>query len=228
MRSGAVAVVLGSAVGIVAGFAWQSAQTRDPLPAREPSGVQAPAVSVTQTAVAAPSAAPTNDAVNAATQPPATPAALATESATSALEPPSAPATSAAPGSSSSSMAPVFPFAVPLPPVANKSELGRAEVRCYEVDPEECGRAADAYDAGALVPRDAARADKLRKVELVRLVRRCEERSPHACLVLAGLYESGESVDENDRHARALVEHARDLCRHGAKATAECVNGEPK
>jgi hypothetical protein len=114
--------------------------------------------------------------------------------------------------------------------VSDKKELERAEVRCYEVDPEECGRAADAYDAGTLVPRNAPQAERLRKVELTRLVKRCEERSPHACLVLAGRYEAGQGVDENDRHAWALVEHARELCRHGAKPQwkAECENGAPK
>jgi hypothetical protein len=110
--------------------------------------------------------------------------------------------------------------------VTTASELERAEIRCYEVDPEECGRAADAYDTGELVPRDVVRAERLRKVELTRLVRRCEERSPHACLVLAGRYEAGQGVAENDRHARALVAHARDLCHHGTKA--ECVDGEPR
>ncbi|HTQ07853.1 MAG TPA: hypothetical protein VMI54_28570 [Polyangiaceae bacterium] len=139
---------------------------------------------------------------------------------------PSSPPAANQPAPAPSASAPVFPFAIPLPPATTKSEVTRAEIRCYEVDPEECGRAADAYDTGALVPRDAARAEKLRKVELTRLVRRCEERSPHACLVLAGRYESGQGVDENDRHAWALVEHARDLCRHGAKT--ECDGGQPK
>ena len=228
MRSGAAAVLLGSLVGVVAGFGWQSAQTRV---AATPGDATARTTSVT--AAAAPSAsaeataplasgAATHDAVTATT---ATAGAAAAESATAAPEPPSAPApnTTASAGPAS---APVFPFAIPLAPVATKGELDRAEVRCYEVDPEECGRAADAYDAGTLVPRDAARAEKLRKVELTRLVRRCEERSPHACLVLAGRYESGQGVDENDKHAWALVAHARDLCRHGAKS--ECENGQPK
>jgi hypothetical protein len=110
--------------------------------------------------------------------------------------------------------------------VTTEAELKRAEIRCYEVDPEECGRAADAYDAGLLVPRDAARAERLRKVELTRLVRRCEDRSPHACLVLAGHYAAGQGVVENEKHARALAEHARELCGHGSKP--ECVGGEPK
>ena len=228
MRAGVVALLLGSAVGIVAGFAWQSARTPAP---HEASRATVPRVATAGPSAAAPSTAvtATSDAVTATTTsaPPA--GAVAAESATVAPESESA----AAPGSAAnppSASAPVFPFAIPLPPVTDKSELERAEVRCYEVDPEECGRAADAYDAGTLVPRNAAQAERLRKVELTRLVRRCEERSPHACLVLGGRYEAGQGVDENDRHARALVAHAEELCQHGPKPQwkAECENGEPK
>jgi hypothetical protein len=160
----------------------------------------------------APTLAPSSETATATTRTETTPAPPAA----------SAEAPASAPAAADSSL----PFATPLPPVTSKSELDRAEIRCYEVDPEECGRAADAYDIGQLVPRDVARAARLRKVELTRLVRHCEERSPHACLVLAGRYETGQGVDENDRHARALVEHARELCRR--HPTGECVNGEPK
>lgn len=229
MRSGGLAVLLGSAVGAVAGFAWQSARTNVGTP-HATSAVTAPSVPTpAPSATGAAAVTATNDAVTATTTATVPAGAAAAESAIVAPEPPTAPA-GVLPANAPSASAPVFPFAIPLPPVTDKHELERAEVRCYEVDPEECGRAADAYDAGTLVPRNAAHAEELRKVELTRLVRRCEERSPHACLVLGGRYESGQGVDENDRHARALVEHARDLCKHGPKPQwkAECDSGEPK
>jgi hypothetical protein len=232
MRAGGVAILFGAAIGVLIALARRggeapsdvatpransehSAPSSLPAPgarALAPSASEPPAALAT----VAPPAAPTSEQ-------PAETAPSASVAETSAGPPPAAAgAASAAPSPAD----PSLPFATPLPPVTSKSELDRAEIRCYEVDPEECGRAADAYDTGQLVPRDVARATRLRKVELTRLVRRCEERSAHACLVLAGRYEAGQGVDENDRHARALVEHARELCRR--HPTAECVNGEPK
>jgi hypothetical protein len=229
MRAGGVAIVIGAAVGVLVALLRQSesppsagvattperprqSAPRTPGPGTSVSNASNASSPAPSAAEAAPSAAPSTE--------PAPPASVP---APSAPEASAAPLPSAAP---SVGPATPFPLATPLPPVTTASELERAEIRCYQVDPEECGRAADAYDAGQLVARDAARAARLRKVELTRLVRRCEERSPHACLVLAGRYEAGQGVDENDRHARALVEHARELCQHGAKTG--CNGGEPQ
>lgn len=220
MRLGGVAILSGAAVGVVIALAFHGASPPEPSgSASRDSAARASASSPVTAPVASASSTPplASDpepaATHAAPALPSMTAAVPVESASASARP---PATSAEP----------FPVAAPLPPVTSVKELQRAEIRCYEVDPEECGRAADAYDGGQLVPRDAARAANLRKVELTRLNRRCEQRSPHACLVLAGHYESGAGVDENDKHARALVQHARELCRHGAKA--ECAGGEPK
>jgi len=220
MRLGGVAILSGAAVGVVIALAFRGASPPEPSGsasrdsaalASASSPVTAPVASASSTPPLASDPEPA--ATHAAPPLPSMTAPVPAESASASAPP---PATSAEP----------FPVATPLPPVTTVKELQRAEIRCYEVDPEECGRAADAYDGGQLVPRDAARAANLRKVELTRLNRRCEQRSPHACLVLAGHYESGAGVDENDKHARALVQHARELCRHGAKA--ECAGGEPK
>jgi len=212
MRSwGGAAILLGAAVGATAALALRE-NTTPPAPPRAQS--------------AKPSAAPRS--------PPPAPSARADtagvpSSTQTAAEPGAATGTASARGASASpapSAAP-FPLPAPLPPATSTAEVEQAEIRCYEVDPEECGRAADAYDTGVLVRHDAEHALQLRKVELTRLVRACEKRSPHACFVLAGRYESGQGVDENDKHALGLLEHARDLCRRGAKK-AECDGGEPK
>ncbi len=231
MRAGGVAILFGAAIGVLIALARNGGESSSDV---------APTTSAQRTASPSSAAA----SAPALTPSPSEPTTLATvtppETAASATPPETSPSPSVtetslgplpalAEAAASATAGPAdsaLPFATPLPPVTSKSELDRAEIRCYEVDPEECGRAADAYDTGQLVPRDVARATRLRKVELTRLVRRCEERSAHACLVLAGRYEAGEGVDENDRHARALVEHARELCRR--HPTAECVNGEPK
>jgi TPR repeat protein len=99
-------------------------------------------------------------------------------------------------------------------------------VRCYDKRPDDCERAAAAYEAGLFTPADAARAEKLRKVALTFLVRGCEKRSPHACYVLGSRYSTGVGVAQSDRKALALLEHARELCRH--KPGPECVAGEPR
>lgn len=221
MRLGGVAMLSGAALGVVIALAFHFASPPEPSEKASPhDAAPASSISPTQTAVVASASAPS-------------PVASSSESAAPGVAPTaSAVSATLASGSASAGAPPraapadPFPMAAPLPPVTNAKELERAEIRCYDVDPEECGRAADAYDAGVFVRRDAVRAANLRKVELTRLNRRCEQRSPHACLVLAGHYESGAGVDENDKHARALVAHARELCRRGPKT--ECADGEPK
>jgi hypothetical protein len=203
-RGGGIAILLGAAVGATAALSLRhnAAPPRPALAAQAPS----PRPRAAEPPV-----------------PPASAPALAPPAASAdplVLVP--APATGPAPTGSSP-----FRLAPALPPVTTAAELERAEVRCYEAAPEECGRAADAYDVGQLVARDPERAARLRKIELTRLVRACERRSPHACLVLAGRYASGQGVPESEKHALGLVEHARDLCRHKA-AKAECDGGEPK
>jgi hypothetical protein len=136
----------------------------------------------------------------------------------------------AAPSASASADAPSaeppFPTITPRPALASRAEVERAEISCYETDPEDCGRVATAYDAGVLVPRDRARAEKLRKVEFTRLTRRCEQRSPHACFVLACRSHVGDGVAKDERRANALLQHARELCHR--MTTPECVDGEPR
>jgi len=219
MRLGGVAMLSGGALGVVIALAFHFASPPEPSANAARNGA-APMSSIAP--------APSGPLASASATPPAAYQVSSTgvTPLASAVPAPlaSGPASASAPPRETTSEP--FPMAAPLPPVTNAKELERAEIRCYSVDPEECGRAADAYDAGLFVRRDAARAANLRKVELTRLNRRCEQRSPHACLVLAGHYESGAGVDENDKHARALVAHARELCRRGSKA--ECADGEPK
>jgi TPR repeat protein len=72
--------------------------------------------------------------------------------------------------------------------------------------------APEPYEAGQLVPRDAARAETYRKVELTQLVRQCEKRKPAACTRLAARYAAGDGVGKDERKARQLNAHARELC----------------
>ena len=234
MRAGGVAILFGAAVGVLIALARQGTEAPSDVDTRAANRARSAASSepAARATALAPTASEPSDTPTSTVSPEAPPPAAPPEAAptASAAEAPPGPLPAPAIAASTTTTPSALPLATPLPPVTSKSELDHAEIRCYEVDPEECGRAADAYDLGQLVPRDVVRAARLRKVELTRLVRRCEERSPHACLVLAGRYEAGQGVDENDRHARALVEHARELCRHGPKPQwkAECENGEPK
>jgi TPR repeat protein len=197
MRAQALAVVFGAAAGV--GLALvRKADDPPPLPP----------------AAARPLAIPS--AAAAPLGPPATTAAPAASSAQTA-----APGSSAAPAPSGSPGLVLKPPA-PLPPVATPDELTAAEIKCYQKDPEACRRAADAYEAGRMVPRDAERARNYRKVELTQLVRNCERDSPNACLVLAERYQSGDGVARSTRQAAALVDRARTLCRRKVNPT-ECA-----
>ncbi|HSU38285.1 MAG TPA: hypothetical protein VLJ38_01925, partial [Polyangiaceae bacterium] len=147
MRLGGVAILSGAAVGVVIALAFRGASPPEPSGsasrdsaalASASSPVTAPVASASSTPPLASDPEPA--ATHAAPPLPSMTAPVPAESASASAPP---PATSAEP----------FPVATPLPPVTSVKELQRAEIRCYEVDPEECGRAADAYDGGQLVPR---------------------------------------------------------------------------
>lgn len=200
MKAQALAVVFGAAAGVGLALA-RKAEDPPPLP---------PAAARPLAAPAAPAAPPA--AVAAAVIPSASP------SASPGSETPAAPG-SAAPVASGSVVLKPPP---PLPPITTPDELTAAEIKCYQKDPEACRRAADAYEAGRMVPRDAERARNYRKVELTQLVRGCERDSPSFCLVLAERYQSGDGVARSTRQAAALVDRARTLCRRNVNPI-ECA-----
>lgn len=215
MRGGPLAVVIGSALGVAAAVAVrQSAE-----PSVRPLSPAAPAVPAAASSAVSPPIMPPASAEEAPSAPAATSAAPAEPPLSASVAPAVAPPpASTAPG-------PNIPEVPPLPPVTTAKEAEQAEVRCYQQRPDECDRAADAYDAGTLLPRDQERATKLRKVAFTYRVRACENRSPHACLVLAGRYQTGSGVEHDSHKAKLLFEHARELC--SRKPNAECVGGEP-
>jgi hypothetical protein len=193
MKAQALAVLFGAAAGV--GLAL--VRKVDDPPPLAPAAARALA---TPSTPAAPSVAPATSA------PPAIP---------DAVPPPGSAA--APPGSAGLVLKPP----APLPPIATPDELTSAEIKCYQKEPEACRRAADAYEAGRMVPRDAERARNYRKVELTQLVRNCERDSPNACLVLAERYQSGDGVTRSTKQAAALVDRARTLCRRKVNPT-EC------
>ena len=209
MRPGGLAVVVGAIGGVALAFASRS-RTPAPPEARQQAAVLAPSPSATPTdpplAPASPSPSPSPNPAPAPDPdiPPPLPAPL-----------PLAP----------SRLIPELP---PLPPPTTPKELEQSELRCYErKDPEECERAASSYESGTLVPADAPRIARLRRVATTFLVRRCEnDRSPHACLALANRYLDGKGVAQSNKKALQLFEHARDLCHE--RPRRECEDGEPK
>jgi TPR repeat protein len=197
MKAQALAVLFGAAAGV--GLALvRKADDPPPLP---PAAARPLAI---PSAAAAPLASPVSPAA-ASASPAEAPSAAA----------PATPAPSGSPGL-------VLKPPAPLPPVSTPDELTAAEIKCYQKDPEACRRAADAYEAGRMVPRDAERARNYRKVELTQLVRNCERDSPNACLVLAERYQSGDGVARSTRQAAALVDRARTLCRRKVNPS-ECA-----
>jgi hypothetical protein len=160
----------------------------------------------------APAAARPLATVPTAVAPPASALPVVTAPAASASVPTAGPSASGA----------TVQAPTPLPPIATPDQLTAAEIKCYQKDPEACRRAADAYEAGRIVPRDAERARNYRKVELTQLVRGCERDSPAACIVLSERYQSGDGVVRSARQAAALVDRARTLCRRHVNPT-ECA-----
>jgi hypothetical protein len=195
MKAQALAVVLGAAAGVGLALARKS---DDPPPL-------------------APAAARPLATMPAAVAPPASAAAV--RPAGTGTENPASSSRGAPPASAGGL---VLKPPTPLPPITTPDELTAAEVKCYQKDPEACRRAADAYEAGRMVPRDAERARNYRKVELTQLVRGCERDSPNSCLVLAERYQSGDGVARSTRQAAALVDRARTLCRRNVNPT-ECA-----
>jgi TPR repeat protein len=194
MKAQALAVIFGAAAGV--GLAL--ARKADEPPPLAPAAARPLAAS-------APAAPPT--------PPAAAPVAPASEG-------PPAPGSAGSVPSGSPGL--VLKPPAPLPPIATPDELTAAEIKCYQKEPEACRRAADAYEAGRMVPRDAERARNYRKVELTQLVRNCERDSPNACLVLSERYQSGDGVARSTRQAAALVDRARTLCRRKVNPT-ECA-----
>jgi hypothetical protein len=197
MKAQALAVVFGAAAGV--GLAL--VRRVDDPPPLAPVAARPLA---SPTIPATPPAPPTSASAPAASATAGVPLAVSAGSAASSL-----------PGS-------VLKPPAPLPPIATPEELTAAEIKCYQKEPESCRRAADAYEAGRMVPRDAERARNYRKVELTQLVRNCERDSPNACLVLAERYQSGDGVARSTRQAAALVDRARTLCRRKVNPT-ECA-----
>jgi TPR repeat protein len=197
MKAQALAVVLGAAAGV--GLALVR-KVDDPPPL-------------------APAAARPLATMPAAAAPPASAPTAATLPAGSGT---GSPVSSSSGNPAASAGGLVLKPPAPLPPITTPDELTAAEIKCYQKDPEACRRAADAYEAGRMVPRDAERARNYRKVELTQLVRGCERDSPNSCLVLAERYQSGDGVARSTRQAAALVDRARTLCRRKVNPT-ECA-----
>jgi TPR repeat protein len=199
MKAQALAVVFGAAAGV--GLALvRKADDPPPLAPAAARPLATPTVSAAPPATPA-SGAPAADLVAVADNVPPPPSAAAAPSGSAGL---------------------VLKPPAPLPPITTPDELTAAEIKCYQKEPEACRRAADAYEAGRMVPRDAERARNYRKVELTQLVRNCERDSPNACLVLGERYQSGDGVARSTRQAAALVDRARTLCRRKVNPT-ECA-----
>lgn len=147
-------------------------------------------------------------------------------------EPPQGAPTNA-PSSASPAVTPVDPptfrqetaalaRAFELVPPSTRDELDQVENRCARKVPEECERAALALDAGLILPRDARRAVKLRRMALTLYVKQCEADRAQACTRLAEMHEARELAGPNRANARALRRRVEELClRHPTQPGCE-------
>lgn len=112
------------------------------------------------------------------------------------------------------------PAAESAPGPKTAAEVTRAEMACDARDRAGCIRAAEAYEAGVVVPKNLALARNYRKRELTLVVRSCDARSPAGCLELSERYARGQGVEQSEKKAEALVAHAREICT--LKRSPEC------
>lgn len=228
MRTGGgLAIAIGALVGVALAFARRGAEPPAPVrPVPIVKSIQKPLDNAAPTELLVPSELPAPDLPASDSSTPSGPPPPPADSAPAPAGPAPSPAPAGPAAAPGPAPAPAFPMPAALPPPASLKELERVEVRCYDKRPDDCERAAAAYEAGLFSAPDSARAEKLRKVALTFLVRGCEKRSPHACYVLGSRYQTGAGVAQSTRKALALLEHARELCRN--KPGPECTAGEPR
>jgi hypothetical protein len=97
-------------------------------------------------------------------------------------------------------------------PIRTPEELLASEIRCDRREPDECIRAADAYELGRVVEKNEDRADRHRKVGLTHYVNQCHSQDPSACFALARMYREGDIVKSDATQADALLDHVTRLC----------------
>jgi hypothetical protein len=97
-------------------------------------------------------------------------------------------------------------------PVATERQLRVAEVRCDRRDPNECLRAADAYEKGEVVDRNEERVERNKKIAHTLYMRQCDGGQAASCYQLARMYEHGEFIKKNPEIAAALRTRAGELC----------------
>ncbi len=108
-----------------------------------------------------------------------------------------------------------------LDPPIDRAQLLKSELLCdQKQDFDECGRAAQAYEAGSAGSASPAQAKRFRRIALTHLVAQCEGGSPHACFVLAAKYRSGTELKLSLVSAEALEKRALELCR--LRPASEC------
>lgn len=172
-----------------------SAEAVRSTPARAPAATQAPALR-----------APTSAATALAPLPSASP----NGTAPSENAPPSPSALAQAPASASAAPATSALFAPPTTPEA----LLESELECDRKKlPEACERVAASLETGSAGTKDAARAQKLRRIALTLYVRQCETDRALSCQRLAEMYEHGEVVQKNPKNAAALRARVIEQCR---------------
>ena len=194
-----LAAAIGGAGGALAAVANRSVPAPAPVAAASFKSVTEIGASPAPAAGSAATPLPTSEA--------ASPTSSAAPVAAAAAQAPAASAVAAEPKSRE------VPTVAPAAPPTTAEELTRTEIACYEdKEPDQCQRAAAAYETGSAGAQDAARGKNFRKIALNFYVKQCEAGLPHACFVLAGMYRSGTLVQPSERQVKVLLDRAAHLC----------------
>jgi TPR repeat protein len=105
---------------------------------------------------------------------------------------------------------------VPLreqPLEATESAVLAAALSCARGEPDDCLRAAEAYEAGRGVEPSPGRARDFRSSAIKRYAEDCTARDPDACHALATFRATGRALAQSVEAAEVLMDRARQACR---------------
>lgn len=108
--------------------------------------------------------------------------------------------------------------------IRNKAALEKARVDCAEKIPDECMRAADAYEQGTVAYKNKEEAEQFRKVALSLYVKQCEKKNPTACYSLARMFHEGDLVSKSQEQVLALMERTHYLCEKSSEPICETLS----
>jgi TPR repeat protein len=121
------------------------------------------------------------------------------------------------------------PMPYDLSPPPDVQTLRAAELSCGGADiARDCVRAAAAFQAGALVPKNERKAGIYNHRALSLYDLACRRREPEGCYALAWLHANGRGVKQSGEVAVGFFAQTLELCRERFQPICERLGEKPK